>query len=196
MSDLDNTVINITGERAALGPLRKDLVDLYKRWRNDFAVQWTYGNAPIPVTQEQQESWLEKQSSGDAHWFTVYRAEDLRPVGITDLYDINLRWGTANFGILIGEQDARGTGLGTEATRLMLDFAFTALGLHNVMLSVVEYNFAARRAYEKAGFKEFGRRRGADIIRGQRYDEIFMDCISSEFDSPVLARVFVPDNPR
>ena len=44
-----------------------------------------------------------------------------------------------------------------------------------------------------AGFKEFGRRREADVMGGVAYNEIYMDCIASEFDSPVLGRIFVPD---
>jgi hypothetical protein len=31
---------------------------------------------------------------------------------------------------------------------------------------------------------------------GRRWDEIFMDCLATEFTSPVLGRVFVPDEPR
>ncbi len=196
MTDNGEVVINMRGQKAALGPLRKDLLPLYLRWRNNFEIQWTYGNSTVPVTAEQQESWLENQDGNDIFWFTVYQLDPFRPVGITDLFEINQRWGSARFGVLIGEEDARGIGLGTEVAQLMLDFAFTALGLHNVMLSVVEYNEAGRRAYEKAGFREFGRRRGADIIGGQRYDEIFMDCIASEFQSPLLADILSPDRLR
>jgi len=52
------------------------------------------------------------------------------------------------YGIEIGESDARSRGVGTETTRLMLDFAFTALGLHNVMLTISELNPGGPRAYE------------------------------------------------
>ena len=89
-----------------------------------------------------------------------------------------------------------GRGYGTEATRLMLDYAFTVLGLYNVMLRVYAYNPAALSAYEKAGFREFGRRRQCRVFAGQRWDEIFMDCLASEFSSPVLARVLAAEGPR
>jgi RimJ/RimL family protein N-acetyltransferase len=49
------------------------------------------------------------------------------------------------------------------------------------MLDVSEYNLAGRRAYEKAGFREIGRRRQADPLAGTRYDLIFMDCLASDF---------------
>jgi RimJ/RimL family protein N-acetyltransferase len=115
---------------------------------------------------------------------------------MTDLFEVDFRLRTARFGMQIGEADARGRGLGTEVTRLMLDYAFTALGLHNVMLDVAEYNLAGRRAYEKAGFREIGRRRQADVVAGQVWDLVLMDCVASEFTSPLLASVFAPDEPR
>jgi RimJ/RimL family protein N-acetyltransferase len=67
----------------------------------------------------------------------------------------------------------------------MLDYAFSALGLHNVILTVFEFNPAAIRAYNKAGFKEIGRRRECRLMGGKLWDEIYMDCLSSEFDRPV-----------
>jgi RimJ/RimL family protein N-acetyltransferase len=75
----------------------------------------------------------------------------------------------------------------------MLDYAFTALGLHNVCLEVDEFNLAGRKAYERAGFKEFGRRREVTLLSGRRWDLISMDCLAHEFESPVLAKVFRPD---
>ena len=53
-----------------------------------------------------------------------------------------------------------GRDFGTEATKLLLDYAFTVLGVHNVWLDTPAYNAGAIRAYEKAGFREIGRRRG------------------------------------
>ena len=84
--------------------------------------------------------------------------------------------------------DRRGTGLGTETTRLTLDWAFNMLGLHNVILTVLPTNAGALRAYEKAGFQVIGRRRAAVLSLGARYDEILMDAVRDEFVSPVLAR--------
>jgi RimJ/RimL family protein N-acetyltransferase len=71
----------------------------------------------------------------------------------------------------------------------MLDYAFTALGLHNVMLAVYAYNPAAIRAYVKAGFREFGRRRESVWMGGRLWDTIYMECLASDFVRPVLARI-------
>lgn len=193
---MEDAILNIRGERVGLGPLRRDLAPLYTRWRNDFTVQRTFGDRPRPLTEDNQMAWFEARNSDDAFWFTIYQLDPFRPVGTTDLFNIDYRYRIASFGLLIGEADARGVGLGTEVASLMVDYAFTALGLNNVMLTVSEYNLAGRRAYEKAGFHEFGRRRQADSIGGKLYDEIYMDILASEFESPVLGKIFVPDEPK
>jgi diamine N-acetyltransferase len=177
-----------------LGPLRRENIPLHARWMNDFFVLRTFGEVPKPRTIERQTAWFESAATGDgAIWFTVYEAATWRPVGSTSLFEIDRYYDTASFGLLIGEADARGKGYGTEVARLMLDYAFPALGPHNVSLDVDEFNLAGRKAYERAGFKEFGRRREVTPLSGRRWDLISMDCLSHEFESTVLAKVFRPD---
>ena len=91
---------------------------------------------------------------------------------------------------------AYGSSGATETARLVLDYAFTILGLFNVMLHVYGYNQAALRTYLKAGFREFGRRTQSRVFAGQRWDEEYMECLASGFSSPVLGRVWIPDEPR
>lgn len=195
-SNLGQPVVNILGERVALGPLRRKLIPLYARWQGDFLVQRTY-RTPGPVTIEEATAWFEPRAAGDGNaWFTIYERATWRPIGYTEIDGIDWRVGTAGFGILIGEADCRGRGYGTETTGLMLDFAFTALGLRSVMLTTDSYNLAGQAAYRKAGFREFGRRRECVLLNGSYYDMVYMDCLASEFTSPVLGEIFVPDEPR
>ncbi len=190
-------VVTIVGERIALGPLRRDLLATYQRWGNDLPTVRTQGGAPRPLTAEGVAAWYERAATGEqATWFTIYEHATWRPLGTTHLKDLDWRNRTAEFGIAIGETDCRGRGYGTEATRLMLDYAFTALGLHSLMLTVYPFNISGLRAYEQAGFKEFGRRRRCDLMGGKLWDLVYMDCLASEFTSPLLHTVFAPDIPR
>ena len=84
----------------------------------------------------------------------------------------------------------------TEATRLMLDYAFTVVGQHSAWLNVYEFNLAGIRAYQKAGFREIGRRRQCHWLGGRLWDMIYRDILVCEFSRPVLARIFVPDERR
>ena len=193
----DQPVVTIEGERVALGPLRRDLIPTYQRWFNHLPTLRWFGAPSGPMTLERETAWYDREAAAtDPVGFTIYERGSWRPVGNCALNQVDHRHGTAYLAILIGERDARGQGYGTEAVRLLLDVAFTALGLHNVQLGVDEANLAARHAYAKAGFKEIGRRRQAIRVADRRWDEVLMDCLATEFDSPVLGRAFAPEEPR
>lgn len=193
----ERPVVNIVGTLVALGPLRRDLLPTYQRWLNDFGTLRTLGMPPHPMTLEQEQTWFDgAAASRDNIPFTIYELATWRPIGTTGLGSVDHRNRTAEFGILIGEPACRGKGYGTETARLMLDYAFTALGLHNVMLTTDVFNHAGRRAYARAGFREFGRRRACRVVGGRQYDTVYMDCVATEFTSPVLAQVFAPDERR
>ena len=179
-------MLNIEGDLVALGPLSRDLLPLYRRWINDLGTTRTLDLPPYPMTMEKEQAWYDQQSLAENDVpFTIYERETSRPIGNTGLHEIDYRNRTATFGIIIGEPECRGKGYGTETTRLMLDYAFTVLGLHNVMLIVFEFNAAGIKAYQKAGFKEYGRRRECRLMGGELWDEIHMDCLSTEFERPV-----------
>lgn len=192
-------VLNIVGDKVALGPLRKDLVPTYTRWYNEFYTLRTLGTIPVPLTLEQDEKQHERLVANSATEisFTVYERSSARPIGNAGLFDVDYRNRTAELGLIIAEPDARGKGYGTETTRLVVDYAFTALGLHNVMLTVFAYNLAGIRVYNKAGFTEIGRRRASNLMGGKLWDIIYMECLSTGWEpGHVLADVFKPDEPR
>jgi diamine N-acetyltransferase len=176
----------VTGERVGLGPLRADLLPLYQRWVNDLRVARGLGSQRV-MTEDAERAWYQEASrAGSTHAaFTIYDLDDLAPIGTTSLWEIDHYSGTATFGIMVGER--RGRGFGTEATRLMLEWGFTVLGLYNIELRVWEWNAGAIRAYTKAGFREIGRRRGGAVSMGRRYDAVYMDAIAPEFKGSALA---------
>lgn len=186
-------VLMIEGEQVALGPQRREHVPLVERWLNDLAVVAPLGGTLRPLTTEEEILQYEETSRNPQQvWFAVYERATLRPIGISGLRDLDQHQRTAEFVIFIGEQECWGKGYGTETAWLILDYGFTALGLHNIMLRVFSFNVRGIRAYRRAGFREVGRRRQAFRLAGRVYDTIFMDCLASEFESPVLGRLLPP----
>ncbi len=184
---LPRPIVNITGERVALGPLHRGLLPLIERWDNDFRTADLRSDDPRPHTAEAIAAAWEPLLRGEREdWigFAIYVLPDLRPIGIINIRDFTNSHGTAELGISIGDPADRGRGYGTEATRLLLDYAFTVLGVFNVWLDTLAYNVGAIRAYEKVGFREIGRRRGARVLAGRRYDVVLMDCLADEFIPP------------
>jgi diamine N-acetyltransferase len=178
----------VVGEKVALGPLRPDLVADYARWMNELEVRRGLDHLGIASPQS-QEKWVEEnlekgaKREPQAVEFTIYDRSDSKAVGTAGLFQISHARGTAAFGIALG--DRRGQGLGTEATRLVLDFAFHVLQLRNVMLETLEWNIAGLTAYERAGFRRLGIRR-AVISQGRPTDMVLMDAVPEDFGASVL----------
>jgi RimJ/RimL family protein N-acetyltransferase len=179
----DEPVLLLRSEPIGLGPLRRELAPLYQRWMNDLRVVRMLSATTRPVTLDAQVNWLDLKLLGSDPVFTIYELATSRPIGVTDFYDFDVEHGLASLGLLIGATDVWGRGYGTATARLMLDYAFNVLGLHNVQLVVNADNAGALRAYERAGFTRSGVRRGAYRVGRRRYDAIYMDAVADEFPS-------------
>ena len=179
----------VVGDKVALGPLRRDLAAAYARWMNQREVRCGLNQMGV-ATPQSQEKWVEENLERGAKEepevveFTVYDRTDSVPVGTAGLLGIVHAHGNAEFAIALGER--RGQGLGTETTRLVLDFAFHVLHLRNVLLETLDWNVAALTAYERAGFRRIGVRRGARISRGRPTDIVLMDAVPEDFGASVL----------
>jgi diamine N-acetyltransferase len=182
----------LTGERAALGPIHRDHLPSFARWVNDPEVR--RGLAYRGLANEDAElKWYEEMTEAGraprptAVAFAVHDAADGELVGVCGIEGIDHHFSRAELGILIGRR--RGTGIGSDAVRLALDWAFNMLGLRNVMLETYAFNEQALKAYERAGFRTIGRRRDAVQALGRRWDSFLMDATADGFESPVLARL-------
>lgn len=186
----DTPLLWLRGQRAALGPFTRDLVEHYWRWEQDPQVIIGYGRQ-TPESLEARIAGYESQarSMDNQTRFTVYdltNESGPRPVGTTALrIDHHVR--TAEYVILLGEE-GRGRHLATEATQLTLDYAFHITNLRAVWLKVLEHNTAGIHAYEAAGFKPVGRLRRAGYWLSAECDEIIMDAISDEFPGASVIR--------
>ena len=187
----DRPALTLVGEAVCLGPLHRGLLVLMWRWESDLALSVLTGDPTRPLTPEAIEADydLATKSGPERASFAIYERASMRPIGTAGLRDVDYAHRTAELGMGIGEADCWGKGYGTEATRLLLDYAFDALGLHNIWLRVYAYNERAIRAYRRAGFREVGRRREAHRIGSRAYDEVIMDCLSTDPRQPLLPRL-------
>jgi RimJ/RimL family protein N-acetyltransferase len=93
----------------------------------------------------------------------------------------NLPSRSATFGIIIGDPAYLDRGYGTEASTLLLDYAFAVLGYHKIN----PYMACARALYskrsKKLGFVLEGRRRENHWSRGRFWDDILMGVTAEEW---------------
>ncbi len=133
----EQPIITLSGDTVLLGPPHRGILPLWVQWDNDLALSIWSGDPARPRTPEATAAEYELYSTntrGDWVLFAIYERATLRPIGIVELTEINHARRTALFGIRIGEAACWGRGYGTEATLLVPDYAFNALGLHNIML--------------------------------------------------------------
>jgi diamine N-acetyltransferase len=174
----------VSGERAALGSLERDHLARLSRWFNDPEVRRGLAHRGL-LNLDGETAWYEhvteagRQPRPSEVAFAIHDAADGELVGVCGLEGIDHNFSRAEFGIFLGQR--RGTGIGTDATRLALDWAFRIIGLHNVMLESYAFNEQAIRAYERAGFRVIGTRRDSVRALGRRWDSILMDATAGGF---------------
>jgi RimJ/RimL family protein N-acetyltransferase len=172
----------LIGKKVYLRPLEKADASLMVPWFNDQEVIRTLRRYR-PLTLKEEEEWLDKvaQDEGGVVLGIVVRETD-RLIGGTGLHQTDFRNRHSTFGIIIGEKTEWGKGYGTEATALVVRYAFETLNLNRVWLHAYEYNKAGLRAYEKVGFKKEGVLRQDCYREGRYWDTIVMGILREDWE--------------
>lgn len=139
----------------------------WESFRDPEIAEWN-GNKPLKTP-----LWLFKRiimgevRRGERMGFVVLD-ENGEWLGTLEFY--NLENKQADLGIILGRKDRWGQGYGREAVRAALEYVFGRLGLEKVYLTTFAHNERARRAFEAAGFREFGSR----LLPGRKLDIIMV----------------------
>jgi RimJ/RimL family protein N-acetyltransferase len=175
----------IRGERVFLRPAERDDLSRFVRWLNDAEIaQYLAVRAPLSLPLEEKwfETMLGNQGKSDFH-FVICLLADERPIGTIGLHGVSWEMGHTSVGIAIGERDAIGQGLGTDAMNAIVDFAFGELRLERIELDVYAFNPRARRSYEKVGFTHEGTLREAHLHHGDHVDVHRMSMLRGEWQA-------------
>jgi RimJ/RimL family protein N-acetyltransferase len=164
-------------------PVTEQDTDKIILWRNSPAVQNNFIYR-VPLTREAHLGWLKNQvRAGQVAQFVIYSKAIEKDVGSVFLRNIDHKNQKAEFGIFIGEDFARGKGIGSHAARLILQYGFENLNLNRIFLRVFARNIGAINAYKKAGFVQEGLLRQDVIIDGEKEDMVLMSVLRTEYFS-------------
>lgn len=178
----------LIGDRIILREYRKEDLLYIRKWVNNSDITKYLSNIFLyPHTLSATESFLNSMIDGSsgAKGFVIAHKENEEYIGQIDLIKIDWVNRVGTLGIVIGNAEKLSQGYGTEAIKLIQDFAFNRLNLHKLDLEVREYNDRAIRCYKKCGFVEEGRIRQNFFIDGKYTDTIIMGILKSKYEAMI-----------
>ena len=179
----------ITGDRIYLSPrgTSEEEIEKFTEWMNDFQVTDFTGRSAYNLALFEEKEWLENSAKcPNNRSFSIIEINNNKIIGTAGLERIDWIGRTAELGILIGDEDYRNNGYGTETIKLLLEYGFNYLNLHSIKLNLVAINERAHKCYLKCGFKDTGRDRETIYVNGKYYDKLHMDILKSEFEGDYI----------
>jgi RimJ/RimL family protein N-acetyltransferase len=172
----------LVGDRTVLRRHVPENLAAFRRWYADPEIARLARYQEAPMRPDEIDRFFAARVVGtDSLALAVHDRPTDRLIGTCAFSQLDGDNGSALFHITIGEKDAWGQGHGTEATRLMLEHAFSTLGLHRIALFVFEFNERAIRAYRRCGFVIEGRARESIWRDGRWWDELAMSVLESDW---------------
>ncbi len=172
----------IRGERLYLRAVERDDLQRCHDWMNDETLTATLAQR-YPMSLAREADWVERATRGqDPSELTLAICLDTgdRHIGNCSLVSIDRDNASATLGIVIGEKDCQGQGLGEEAVRVLCRYAFDEMNLHKIRLDVYAANPGAVKTYERAGFRKEGVLREEAFRQGGYIDVIRMGLLRGE----------------
>jgi len=169
------------GEKCYLSPISVEDAEKYTEWLNDYEITQYLTLASMQISLPAEKEVLSRLSKEHNYAIVAKQYDSL--IGNCGLINIDHLHRTAEIGKFIGDKQYLGKGYGREALSLLIDYAFSVLNLHNIMLRVYSFNERAKRSYESVGFKMIGKRRNALIRNRITYDMYLMDLLPEDFYS-------------
>lgn len=124
-------------------------------------------------------NWYNSAKTADYSWIIDLNGHC---IGTAGFHHISEEDNSATYRIGIFDVQKHSKGIGTEVTRLLLEYGFKIKKWHRIDLKVLEYNHRAIRCYEKCGFKKDGILRESAFIEGKYYSDIIMSILDYEYD--------------
>lgn len=145
---------------------------------NDPSVRQYLPNRP-PFTLDQEREYFENVVCNDEN-VNLLICADGEPAGTIGLHPADSVDGTGELGLFLAES-VWGRGIGTEAARVITDYAFDERRLHRVTARVMAPNEASKRIWEKLGYRHEATLREADFVDGAFVDVLWYAVLEDEW---------------
>lgn len=159
-------------ERFVLRPLTpEDATETYRSWFNEDTARMGIASALRPPSIEKLRHFIrERAEREDVLFLGIFSRESGEHIGNVKFEPISRAQGFAVMGILVGDRSWWGKGVAVEILRVTGRWLAKEAGVREIVLGVRKDNVAAKRSYEKAGFRVV--RPGRIKINPEIHDEM------------------------
>ena len=164
-----------------LRPLEYDDIDTLYAWNTNIELEMLAGWGPKRSRTAYRQRYERRIANPEADEYMFGIEVDERLVGYVQLAEIDREQRRAMVGIVIGEKDIWGRGIGSTALRILLDFSYTVIGLERITAEVYGFNTRSLRLMEHVGFQHEGILRQYEIQNGERQDMHVYGMLKTEF---------------
>jgi len=175
-------MINLVGNHIYLAALEK--VHCRQLW-NDIEYDFTNLTEPLNIGHsiDKADDWfLDIQNNqGKTHIRLGIFLKSNKVIGDIALQDINWRNRSCTLGFGIAKLENRSKGYGTEAIGIILDYAFTNIGLERISANTLEQNIGAQNILCGNGFVLEGNERQSEYFAGKRWDRFNYSILRDEY---------------
>lgn len=166
--------MRLEGERIYCRPIEtNDAKGNYPNWLNDAEVCRYNSHGDTLYTREMAKAYIASVTDNPSYAvLAICLRENDRHIGNISLQQISAKNRNAEFAILIGDPSVYGKGIGYEAGKLLVDYAFQTLKLHRLYCGTHSENIGMQTLALKLGMREEGRRRDAIFKNGKFADVV------------------------
>ncbi|RLD53840.1 MAG: GNAT family N-acetyltransferase [Bacteroidetes bacterium] len=174
----------IIGDKIVLRALEPDDIDLLYQWENDRA-GWHLSNTLTPFSRFALEQYV---MNADQDIFAAKqlrlmidktRENEKKCIGAIDLFDFDPTNKRAGIGILI-EKKERGKAYASEALKLLIQYCFSTLELHQIYCNIEKTNDRSLKLFQNHGFEIIGLKKDWIRKNGQWADEYILQLLSKK----------------
>ena len=158
-----------------------DIDNGWLRWVNS-ANTTRYLSDRRPKSRQDLIHYLDSSTPPNVYMFALCEKVSNKYIGNIRLSSINWIDRRAIYGRMIGVEESRGKGYGTEALIILAYYAFYILGLNRIETAVVNTNIASIKSNEKAGAKQEGIGRQRVMLGGNYVDDVRFGLLRKDFD--------------
>ena len=174
----------LKGDNIYIRALEPNDLEFVYAIENDQSI-WEVSNTHTPYSRFLVKQYLENAQQD------IYEAKQLRlaicqdqdfpALGLIDLFDFDPKNNRAGVGIVIQNKDNRKQNIGSEALKLVIEYAFCNLNLHQLYANIGTENEASTALFTKFGFEIIGVKKDWTFVNGVYKDEAIFQLINTKF---------------